>query len=103
MPDAPPERVAEYANQMTQSVFPPIIVTEDAWLIDGATRQGAYEVRKVRFAPAYVIETPFEAPTTTAKQKNQIYVLGVQNGERLTIKEKLARIPMFFALDWKLE
>ena len=57
---APPERVEEYANQMAQTIFPPIVVTSDDYLIDGATREAAYAIRKQRFVPAYV-ETPFAA------------------------------------------
>ncbi len=103
----PPQTVQEFACQMQQSIFPQIVVSRDNWLIDGATRGEACKVLKRKFYPAIVVDVDFAAATTTAKTKNTLFVLGVtlnqQNGERLTQKEKIARLPMFFALGWKVE
>jgi hypothetical protein len=104
---APPESVAAFATQMAEKIFPPIVATADNWLVDGATREGAFAVRKQRYASAIIIGVAFDTPTTTAKQKNTLFALGVTlnqaNGVRLTLKETLARVPCFLALGWKIE
>lgn len=57
---APREYVQRFANQMTLSQFPPIIVTEDDKMVDGNTRRRANIVRETRFFPAWVIPVSYD-------------------------------------------
>lgn len=71
---APKVTVERFSVQMEYSQFPPIIVTEDAWIVDGNTRVGASLKRGQRFFPAYVINAYWDAPHN-AREQNLLRVL----------------------------
>jgi hypothetical protein len=50
--NAPREMVERFAGQMSFSVFPPIVVTQDNRIVDGNTRYRARLKREDRFTPA---------------------------------------------------
>ena len=68
---APKENVGRYAVQMSQSAFPPIVVTKDGYLIDGNTRVAARRVRKEMFTPAFVVDVDFTRPRRTEGQTDR--------------------------------
>src|SRR5215831_15489384 len=53
---APKDAVERFAIQMQHSQFPPIVVTADAWIVDGNTRVGASLLRDNKFFPAIELE-----------------------------------------------
>ena len=58
--NAPREMVERFAGQMSFSVFPPIVVTEDARIIDGNTRFQRTAKREERFRPALVVPVSWD-------------------------------------------
>jgi hypothetical protein len=104
---APKDAVERYAVQMAHSEFPPVIVTADAWIVDGNTRIGAALVRGNKFFPAIVLDVEYAGPRTTTKQKDELLVLAAtlnaQNGTPLTAKETREVAARFIALGWKAE
>ena len=54
---APKAEVARYAQQMDYEVFPPLVVTEDGWLIDGNTTGGACLLRNRPTHWAVIVDT----------------------------------------------
>jgi hypothetical protein len=86
---APKANVKAFQIQMESSVFPPIVVTSDDWIVDGNTRVAARIARKDGFCEAIVIDRAFGSGT--AKVKGEIMSLAAQfnqsNGQRLTNKE----------------
>lgn len=86
----PRELVERYAVQMSETAFPPIVVTADGWLVDGNTRTEARKrIRKEKFSPALVLDVAYE--TATAKQKRYLNILAgtlnANSGLALTSKE----------------
>lgn len=99
---APREQVERYAIQMGESVFPPVIVTKDDWIVDGNTRVGASLVRKQKFFPAIVLDVSYD----TEKAKRPLLdalaaTLNSQNGEPLTARERRTVAAKFIELAWK--
>jgi hypothetical protein len=99
---APKESVARYAVQMSHTPFPPIVVTQDGWIVDGNTRVGAMLLRKEKFFPALVLNATYGR----ASQKTQDELLALaatlnaQNGVPLTAKETRVVVRRFIALGW---
>jgi hypothetical protein len=104
---APKETVELYAVQMGQSQFPPIVVTEDNWLIDGNTREGALRKRDMKFFQAIVVEVEYAGRTTTSKTQQELRALArtlnSQHGVRLTAKEARDGARDMIDLGWKAE
>lgn len=102
---APKETVEQFAIQMGESQFPPIIVTADDWIVDGNTRVGAALRRKAKFFPALVLDVKWGGAST--KQLNELVMLAAtlnaQGGVRLTAKESRAIAARGIALGWKTE
>lgn len=86
---APRDAVERYAIQMGETAFPPIIVTSDAWTVDGNTRIEASLKRKDKFFPALVLDIAWEKATPT--QQNNLYILAAtlnaNHGTSLTARE----------------
>jgi hypothetical protein len=86
---APKDAVEQYAIQMGETEFPPIVVTSDGWIVDGNTRVGARLKRKEKFNPALVLDVVYN--NATERQRDDLHVLAAtlnsQNGTRLTAKE----------------
>lgn len=99
---APKEEVDRYAVAMAHSVFPPVIVTKDEWLIDGNTRVGARIQRKEKFHPAVILDLDFGASSTEEQEK--IFALAVtlnaQHGKNLTKRERRAAVVTLIDLGW---
>lgn len=102
---APKEGVERFAVQMTHVEFPPIVVTNDGWVVDGNTRIGAAAKRGLKFFPAYVLDIAWEK--ATENQRNDIRILGAtlnaQNGQPLTPAEARRNTEACLARGWKVE
>lgn len=100
------EDVLDYAQQMKDgAIFPPILVTLDAWTVDGNTRtDGALHNGMKRF-PAWVLNIAWES--ATEKEKSQLVLLGAtlndMGGRRLSAPEKVRHARNAIALGWKNE
>lgn len=86
----PRELVERYAVQMGETAFPPIVVTNDGWIVDGNTRVEARKrIRKEKFSPALVLDVSWA--TATPKQKRYLNILAgtlnANSGLALTAKE----------------
>jgi hypothetical protein len=102
---APRETVQQFAVMMGETPFPPIVVTEDAFIVDGNTRIGARVLRKEKLTPAIVLRASFDAGSP--KQKNLLHALAAtlnsMGGVRLTAKETRDVTRRLVALGWKAE
>lgn len=102
---APKEAVERYAAQMMGTTFPPIVVTQDNYGVDGRTREQARRMRKEKFCTAIVLEEKFEG--ATPKRKDEMFALAATlnslNGTALTSKEIRVAVRKFIALDWNTE
>lgn len=102
---APAAQVSQFAIQMAQTQYPPIIVSRNGWLVDGNTRVGARELRKEKFSPAVILDADYTDKDT--KTDNNFRVLAATlnqtGGQRLTPGEarKVARI--LVEMGWKPE
>ena len=98
----PKESVARYAVQMNHTEFPPIVVTQDQWIVDGNTRVGAKLLRKEKFFPALVLDTKYEG--ASQKRKDELHALAAtlnaQEGVPLTGKETRRAVRTFISLGW---
>jgi hypothetical protein len=97
---APRDGVEKIAVQMGHTVFPPVIVTADGWLVDGNTRVGAKLKRGEKFAPAIVLDLKREG--ATEKLKHELAVLGgtmnAQNGREPSARERREAVAHHLAL-----
>lgn len=85
---SPRANVAQYAVQMREQPFWPIVATSNDWLADGNTRAEAEQLNKSKFTPAIIIEAEYgKNAKTDAKLKALAATLNQQNGERLTTAE----------------
>lgn len=85
---APKAQVSQYAIQMGEVQFPPIIATRNNWLVDGNTRVGAKQVRKDKFTPAIVIDADYgKDPKVDAKLHALAATMNQIGGQRLTPQE----------------
>ena len=102
---APKDEVERYAIQMAHSQFPPIIVTEDDWIVDGNTRVGGSLERGNKFFPAIVLGVSFGK--ATEKQQDELHALAAtlnsQNGRALDRKEARAVAAKLVNLNWKTD
>lgn len=102
---APKDSVEQYSIQMAETEFPPIVVTNDDWIVDGNTRVGAALRRKMKFFPALVLDVNWKG--TSAKRQAELYALAAtlnnNNGQRLTAKETRNVAARFISLGWKTE
>jgi hypothetical protein len=103
---APKESVERFAIQMTQTPFPPIVVTRDHWVIDGNTRVGAKLLQKQdHFFPAIVLDVDYGA--ASRKAQNELHALAAtlncNGGVQLTSKEVREVAPRLIELGWKTE
>jgi hypothetical protein len=82
---APKAQVSQYAIQMGEVQFPPIIVSRNNWLVDGNTREEAKKMRKEKFTPAIVIDADYgKDPKTDAKFHALAATMNQTGGQRLT-------------------
>lgn len=102
---APSDNVNQFAIQMGESVFPPIVVTSDGWIVDGNTRVAARLKRKEKFTPAIILDVNYT--TGSPKQQNMLFglaaTLNAQGGERLTSKETREVAERLINLGWKTD
>lgn len=102
---APKENVEQFAVMMGETPFPPIVVTQDDWIVDGNTRVGAREKRKEKFCSAIVLDVPYTG--ASAKQQSMLHALAAtlnqMGGERLTQREIREVAARLIQLDWKPE
>lgn len=100
---APRENVKAMAAQMGQSPnFPPIVMTEDDYIVDGNTRIGAWIFRKQKFFPAIIVEVAYEG--LKQKQKMELHALAAtlnqMGGQRLTHAEVVKVTTDLVSLGW---
>lgn len=104
---APKDAVDRYTVQMSQSQFPPIIVTLDGWLIDGNTRVGALLKRQQKFFQAIVIQIEYAGRTTTEKTQKELRALALtlnsNHGVPLTAKEARDGARDLISLSWRAD
>jgi hypothetical protein len=99
---APKAQVAQYAVQMKETVFPPIIVTANDWLVDGNTRVGGYEVNKVKFGHALVLDVEYgKSAKVDADLHALAATLNQQGGQRLTPAEARSVAVTLVERGWK--
>lgn len=102
---APKEQVERYAAQMGETVFPPIIVTGDDWIVDGNTRVGARAKRRDGLTAAYVLELDYA--NGTEEQRREVYALAVtmnqMNGNPLDPNEARTAAVELLKLGWRAE
>jgi hypothetical protein len=99
---APKSVVAQYAVQMRETVFPPIIVTLNGWLVDGNTRVGAKEVNKEKFTHAIVLDVEYGKNAKTDAELHALAAtLNQGNGVRLTPAEMRKVAETLVRLGWK--
>lgn len=88
--NAPREMVERFVHQMSFSQFPPVVVTQDAKIVDGNTRVKAHWERETRFGPALVVPIDFEG--ADADTRNRLLLLGRilnnSNGKPLDREER---------------
>jgi hypothetical protein len=104
----PRELVERYAAQMSETAFPPIVVTADDWIVDGNTRVDArVRLRKEKFAPAYVLDVEWDGARTTEKQKRLLVALAAtlnaNAGLPLSAREAREVTAELIKLEWKAE
>ena len=104
---APKDMVDRMSVQMGESVFPPIVVTQDAWIDDGNTRVGARLARGDKFAHAIVVEIDWEGARTTESDRLKLRalaaILNSNSGKPLDKKETERSVRDMIKLDWKPE
>lgn len=102
---APKDTVGQFAIQMGETVFPPIVVTADGWIIDGNTRVGARLLRKEKFTPAIVVDVDYSKASD--KQQDLLHALAAtlnaMGGVRLTSKETRDVAERLIRQGWKAE
>lgn len=86
---APPTEVTDYAQMMKMGdQFPPIIITNDGWLVDGHTRTEAARKLKWKTFPTFVLNVRFkDLDVDSALYKNLLKLGAAQNnkhGRRMT-------------------
>jgi hypothetical protein len=88
--NAPREMVNRFAWQMSESKFPPIVVTVDAVIVDGNTRAKARREREDRYVSAVVL--PVNGKDADDVTKERLIFLGqalnALNGKPLDRKEQ---------------
>jgi hypothetical protein len=96
------EDVTRYATQMELAEFPPIVVTADAWIVDGNTRIGAALQRKQNRFPALVLDVAREGANEERVHKLHALAasLNQQNGQPLTKAEQRRDIQHVLKLGW---
>lgn len=100
----PPARVAQYAVQMGETVFPPIIVTRNNRLVDGNTRREARRMRKEKYSPAIIVDADFgKSPKTDANLIALAATLNQMGAERLTPGEIRTAATLLVEQGWKPE
>jgi hypothetical protein len=77
--NAPREMVERFAGQMSFSVFPPIVVTTDARIIDGNTRYRARRKRGERYSPALIVPIKWDGAEDEMKVRLEYLGLALNN------------------------
>jgi hypothetical protein len=103
---APKAQVAQYAVQMGQTPFPPIIVSKNNWLVDGNTREEARVMRKEKYTAAIIIDADFtgKGGKVDARFHALAATLNQTGGQRLTPAEAKAAAKKILSVEgWKPE
>jgi hypothetical protein len=67
---APAKEVNRYASMMKNGdKFPPLILTQDGWLVDGATRGGAAKKNKFPHVQALILDEDYAEAPESVKQR----------------------------------
>jgi hypothetical protein len=101
---APKESVKRFAEQMRTTEFPPMVMTEDDWIVDGNTRVEASRLNKTTFYPAFVLES-YENATEDRKRKITALAatLNCNAGVALTVAERRKQVPGMLEMNWRVE
>ena len=87
--NAPAYMVKRYAELMREATFPPPLYTGDAVPVDGNTRTRAYEMRGVRYIPAYVLEgINYDGANEDTKRKLRLLSLAINARNGLALDER---------------
>ncbi len=102
---APKVNVVQFAEQMSMTALPPIVVTSDDYIVDGNTRVGALLLKKHNITPAIVVDVPYEG--SSEKVQSELHALAATlnqtGGQRLTPKEIRLVTTKLIGLGWKPE
>jgi hypothetical protein len=99
---APPETTARFAIQMAHSMFPPIIVTRDAWTVDGNTRVAAKRERGEHSYPAFIIDLDYKGASDQDARRLNILAatLNCRGGLVLSFEERRRAVEDMIAENW---
>ena len=101
---APNSEVQKYSAALLRGEkFPPIIVTRDGYLVDGATRAGAATKNKFPAIPALILDEAFEGASEQVLQRifglgaafNLRNGKGIDRGEIRKVVERIGQNPMY--------
>ena len=101
---SPKAQVDQYAVQMKEVKFPPIVITRNNVVVDGNTRLGAQHKNKLKLGAVIIIDVEYGK---NAKDDNQLHALAATfnqiGGQRLTPSESREAAKPMIALGWKAE
>lgn len=102
---APKESVERYRVQMSQSQFPPIVLSSDAWIVDGNTRIESSLANKQKFFPALVLDRAWAGASTKVQAEMEALAatLNSNGGIQLTAKEARVVASKLIRLGWRTE
>lgn len=102
---APKDHARRYAEQMAHVPFPPIVVTEDGYLLDGHTRIAACALRKQSIFPAVILNINYEQAGVTERARLNALTatLNAANGNPLAQTEARRSVRDFLTFGFKTE
>jgi len=92
--NAPKEMVERFTWQMSESRFPPMVMTQDGVTVDGNTRGLAHRQREERFVHALVLPIAVKGADDETIQRLELYgqALNAVNGKPLDKTEQRAMV-----------
>jgi hypothetical protein len=92
---APPAEVSKYAAAMARGDdFPPIVVTQDGYLLDGNTRAEAARRNKFPYLPALILDKNYEGAPEAVLRRMHLLGAGfnVRNGRGIDRAEQMSAV-----------
>ena len=92
--NAPKEMVERFTWQMSNSLFPPIVVTEDDVIVDGNTRAHAHRQREDRYVHALIVPVARHGADEETVQRLELFgqALNSVNGKSLDKNEQRSMV-----------
>jgi len=89
--NAPDGMVKRYAKLMGESVFPAVLLTEDAHTVDGNTRVKAHAARSDRYIKAWVLPIAWETADAATREKLLLLSLALNSMNGMPLDEEEMR------------